>query len=259
MVHYGESELVKQLRLFPTIQLFFFALFVFVGYMGFSHVRRNEQSNLWVGMAKEAAHQLGTPISSIMGWIEVLKLKGDETGQKVARELDRDVQRLERVASRFSKIGSKPVLEDTAVGPVVVAVCDYMGQRISAEAGPQLIIDIPDDLTAPLNVELFEWVIENLIKNSLDAIEGDSGRIEVLARAEGKSMVVDIKDNGKGIDLVNSKNIFRPGYSTKKRGWGLGLSLAKRIVEDYHGGQLSLASSKPGEGATFRIKLPLGA
>jgi hypothetical protein len=258
VVHYGESSLVKQLRYFPTVQLFFFALFVFVGYMGFSHVRRNEQSNLWVGMAKEAAHQLGTPISSMLGWIEMLRLKGGETSQRVATELERDVQRLERVASRFSKIGSRPVLDVTKVGPVVQSVCDYMGRRISADAGPKLVVDVPDELVAPLNVELFEWVVENLLKNSLDAIEEDGGMIEVTGRTDGRSVVVDIKDNGKGIELVNSKNIFRPGYSTKKRGWGLGLSLAKRIIEDYHGGVLSLASSKPGEGTTFRIRLPLG-
>lgn len=258
VVHYGESSLVKQLRFFPTIQLFFFALFVFVGYMGFSHVRRNEQSNLWVGMAKEAAHQLGTPISSMLGWIEMLRLKGGETSQRVAGELERDVQRLERVASRFSKIGSRPVLEPTEVGPVVRSVCDYMGQRISADSGPRLFVDIPDGLIAPLNVELFEWVLENLLKNALDAIERDDGRIDVSARDDGKAVILDVKDNGKGIEMVNSKNIFRPGYSTKKRGWGLGLSLAKRIIEDYHGGVLSLASSKPGEGTTFRIKLPSG-
>jgi len=258
VVHYGESSLVKQLRLFPTIQLFFFALFVFIGYMGFSHVRRNEQSNLWVGMAKEAAHQLGTPISSMLGWIEMLRLKGGETSQRVAGELERDVQRLERVASRFSKIGSRPVLEPTEVGPVVRSVCDYMGQRVSADAGPKLTVNIPDGLVAPLNVELFEWVVENLLKNSLDAIEGDEGRIEVSGRSDGRSVIVDVTDNGKGIELVNSKNVFRPGYSTKKRGWGLGLSLAKRIVEDYHGGVLTLAASKPGEGTTFRIRLPLG-
>jgi len=259
VVHYGESSLVRQLRLFPTIQLSFFALFVFIGYMGFSNVRRNEQSNLWVGMAKEAAHQLGTPISSMLGWIEMLRLKGGETSQRVASELERDVKRLERVASRFSKIGSRPVLEETALGPVIESVRDYMAQRISADVGPRLSADIPEDLRVPLNVELFEWVIENLLKNSLDAIEGDHGRIDVTARREGQWVLVDVIDNGKGIELVNSKNIFRPGYSTKQRGWGLGLSLAKRIVEDYHGGVLTLVASKPGEGTTFRIKLPLSA
>lgn len=257
VVHYGESSLVKQLRLFPTIQLFFFGLFVFVGYMGFSHVRRNEQSNLWVGMAKEAAHQLGTPISSMLGWIEMLRLKGGDTSQQVAGELERDVQRLERVASRFSKIGSKPVLETTELAPVIRSVGDYIRQRISAESGPDLKVEVPDGLKAPLNAELFEWVIENLLKNSLDAIDSDAGRILVTGRVEGAAVVVDVEDNGRGIELVNSKNVFRPGYSTKQRGWGLGLSLAKRIVEDYHGGVLSLASSKPGEGTIFRIKLPL--
>jgi signal transduction histidine kinase len=195
----------------------------------------------------------------MLGWIEMLRVKGGATSGQVANELERDVQRLERVASRFSKIGSKPVLKETQLAPVIGNVCDYMAQRVSADTGPRITANIPNDLNAPLNTELFEWVMENLLKNSLDAIEGDNGQIEVSARREGSAVLVDVKDNGKGIELVNSKNVFRPGYSTKKRGWGLGLSLAKRIIEDYHGGVLSLASSKPGEGTTFRIKLPLSA
>jgi signal transduction histidine kinase len=256
VVHYGESDLVEQLRMFPYVQLFFVALFVFVGYMGFSHVRRNEQSNLWVGMAKEAAHQLGTPLSSMLGWIEVLRSGNSASHERVASELGKDVARLQRVANRFSKIGSKPDLDVVELKPVIGAVHEYMSRRIPDDGRVRLTMVVPDDLSVPLNAELFEWVIENLLKNGLDAI-GMEGMVSIVVFQEGQHAVIDVTDTGKGIERVNWKNVFRPGYSTKKRGWGLGLSLARRIVEDYHGGTLTLANSKPGEGSTFRIRLPL--
>lgn len=256
VVHYGESDLVAQLRMFPYVQLFFVALFVFVGYMGFSHVRRNEQSNLWVGMAKEAAHQLGTPLSSMLGWIEVLRTGPVTAQDRVATELEKDVARLQRVANRFSKIGSKPDLKSTSLKPVIESVYEYMSRRVPDDGGVTLEMAVPGELAVPLNAELFEWVIENLIKNALDAIEMD-GSVRVVAYREGQFALIDVIDTGKGIERVNWKNVFRPGYSTKKRGWGLGLSLARRIVEDYHGGTLSLSNSKPGEGSTFRIRLPV--
>jgi signal transduction histidine kinase len=237
------------------VQLFFVALFIFVGYMGFSHVRRNEQSSLWVGMAKEAAHQLGTPLSSMMGWIEMLDSDDDGVRGRASVELENDVSRLQRVASRFSKIGSHPELKNAELKPVVDSVVDYMSRRIPDEGGVKLDVDVPEGLSAPLNSELFEWVIENLMKNGLDAIEM-VGRVSVVAYEESGYAVIDVIDTGKGIERVNWKNVFRPGYSTKKRGWGLGLSLARRIVEDYHGGSLQLAASRTGEGTTFRIKLP---
>jgi NtrC-family two-component system sensor histidine kinase KinB len=256
VVHFGESSLVKQLRMFPFVQLFFVALFIFVGYMGFSHIRRNEQSNLWVGMAKEAAHQLGTPLSSMLGWIEMLESGELETRERVALELGNDVARLQRVANRFSKIGSQPDLAVTALNPAITTVFDYMSRRIPNDGGVKLTMQVPEDLAAPLNSELFEWVVENLVKNGLDAM-GMEGALSIIGYQDGQQAVIDVIDTGKGIEFVNWKNVFRPGYSTKKRGWGLGLSLARRIVEDYHGGSLSLAASKPGEGTTFRIRLPL--
>jgi hypothetical protein len=256
-VHYGESRMVKHLRAFPWVQLFFVALFIFVGYMGFSYVRKNEQSNLWVGMAKEAAHQLGTPISSMMGWAAVLREGGGQRGGRIADELDRDIARLQRVASRFSKIGSKPELEVVHLGAVVQNVCEYMRRRMP-ERGARIVLteSVPPEIRLPLNVELFEWVVENLLKNALDAIGLDDGAIHVKASESGKMVLLTISDSGRGIEKSQWKNVFRPGYSTKKRGWGLGLSLAKRIVEDYHGGRLELLSSRPGEGSTFRITLP---
>ncbi len=258
-VHFGESKLIRELRIFPYVQLLFVGLFIFVGYAGFSYVRRNEQSSLWVGMAKEAAHQLGTPISSLMGWTQLMKT-GEldaETQQSAIAEVEKDISRLQRVTNRFSNIGSRPQLKPTSVETLVAGVADYMRQRMPKQ-GRQIVLseDIEPGLQAPMNTELFEWVIENLIKNALDALNEDPGLIQIRAYLDNKKINIEVEDNGKGIDRRQWKNVFRPGYSTKKRGWGLGLSLAKRIVEDYHGGELLLVQSKVNEGTTFRIELP---
>ncbi|CAM3268733.1 sensor histidine kinase [Rhodothermus bifroesti] len=259
-VHYGESRLVRQLRIFPYIQLFIVGLFILVGYLGFSYVRRSEQRSLWVGMAKEAAHQLGTPLSSLMGWIEWLRSDSLTAVQQreALDEIEKDIDRLRRVAQRFSEIGSLPRLERQPLAPVLQATADYIRRRMPS-LGKQvaLVVEAPEGLELPLNAELFEWVIENLLKNALDAIEGPQGEITVRAYAQGRVVHIDVRDTGKGIERRQWKHIFRPGYSTKKRGWGLGLSLAKRIVEDYHGGTIALVHSKPGQGSTFRITLPL--
>ncbi|MBT8399915.1 MAG: HAMP domain-containing histidine kinase, partial [Rhodothermia bacterium] len=258
-VHYGESPLVSELRWYPYVQFAFVGLFILVGYLGFSYVRRSEQSSLWVGMAKEAAHQLGTPISSLMGWLEILRADHLDLSRRLeaVEEIDKDVERLTRVASRFSDIGSMPRLSVESLESVVNSTVDYIRRRLPSR-GPKVILEAKVDpsLRAPVNVELFEWVIENLLKNSLDAIEGGSGSISLRASRDGDRIQIDVSDTGKGIDRREWKNVFRPGYSTKKRGWGLGLSLAKRIVEDYHGGTLTLVQSRPGHGATFRIEIP---
>jgi two-component system, NtrC family, sensor histidine kinase KinB len=258
-VHYGESSLIRELRVFPYAQLLFVGLFIAVGYFGFSYIRRNEQSNLWVGMAKEAAHQLGTPISSLMGWTELLRMPDLEASQREAAvdEIENDISRLKRVANRFSNIGSRPQLTPTALEPVVTGMLDYIGRR-TPSVGRQVRLEanVAPDLVVPINVELFEWVIENLLKNALDAIEAEQGAITIDASRDGRWVYIDVRDTGKGIDRRQWKNVFRPGYSTKKRGWGLGLSLAKRIVEEYHGGSLEVAQSRIGEGTTFRIALP---
>lgn len=262
LVHYGESPLARLIRLFPYVQLAVVALFILVGYLGFSYVRRSEQSSLWVGMAKEAAHQLGTPLSSMIGWIELLRL--DDSGvppDTVADELEQDVERLRRVADRFEKIGSRPELTPTPLAPVLERVVDYIRRRVPTSGPPVAItLDVPDDLVVPLNAELFEWVIENLLKNALDAMEAGrtAHRIDVRAHAEAASVVIDVTDTGKGMDRATARHVFRPGFSTKRRGWGLGLSLARRIVESYHGGTLAVHATKPGEGATFRITLDRG-
>ena len=260
-VHYGESPLARLIRLFPFVQLAVVGLFVLVGYLGFSYVRRSEQSSLWVGMAKEAAHQLGTPLSSIIGWVELLRLGDDIDPETVADELERDVDRLKRVADRFEKIGSVPVLTPTEVAPVLEAVAGYMRPRLSnAGGGVALGVSAPAGVSARLNVELFEWVVENLVKNALDAIEGvppppGGHRVDALAAAEGGRVVVRVRDTGKGMDRATARHVFRPGFSTKRRGWGLGLSLARRIVESYHGGELAVEATRPGGGTTFRIAL----
>ncbi len=259
LVYYDESLLVKELRLFPYIQLLFVGLFILAGYLGFSYVRRSEQRSLWVGMAKEAAHQLGTPISSLMGWHEILGLQDLPPEQETTAldEIAKDIDRLRRVANRFSDIGSLPKLEVMALAPVIESTADYMRRRIPQQGKRVgLTVSAPPDLRVPLNAELFEWVIENLVKNALDAIETAEGTINIRAQRANNRISIEVQDSGKGIDRRNWKNIFRPGYSTKKRGWGLGLSLAKRIVEEYHGGSLTLAHSRPGHGSTFRIELP---
>ncbi len=258
-VHFGESKLIRELRIFPFAQLLFVGLYIFVGYIGFSYVRRSEQSSLWVGMAKEAAHQLGTPISSLMGWTALMKETSlsEAEQQNAIQEVEKDISRLQRVTNRFSNIGSRPKLVATQLADVIGGVSDYMRLRIPKQGQViTLTADVPANLKVPLNTELFEWVIENLIKNALDAIQADAGDIQVRAFEQGDKVLIEVQDNGKGIDRRQWKNVFRPGYSTKKRGWGLGLSLAKRIVEDYHGGELQLLQSKVNEGTTFRITLP---
>ncbi len=259
-VHYGESRLIRQLRVFPYVQLFVMGVFILVGYLGFSYVRRSEQRSLWIGMAKEAAHQLGTPLSSLMGWVELLRTSRlrPEQQREALEEIEKDIARLKRVARRFSEIGSLPRLEVQSLAPVIQNTADYIRRRMPS-LGKQVVltVQVPEDIRLPLNAELFEWVIENLLKNALDAIEGPDGWIEVRARVQGNVVQIEVQDNGRGIERRQWKNIFRPGYSTKRRGWGLGLSLAKRIIEEYHGGTIALVQSRPGKGSTFRITLPL--
>lgn len=258
-VFYDESALITELRLFPWVQLVFVGLFILVGYLGFSYIRRSEQSSLWMGMAREAAHQLGTPLSSLMGWIEVLRSSDvdQETKERALEEIENDVERLQRVTDRFSDIGSQPKLEPCDLAPIVEQTARYLRRRIPRQGQDvRLTVDLPDRLMAQANEELFAWVLENLLKNALDAIEDEEGHITVIGQAENDHISIEISDTGRGIERREWGNIFRPGYSTKQRGWGLGLSLARRVVESYHGGSLELVSSTVGEGTTFRIEVP---
>ena len=257
-VHYGESPLITRLRWLPYVEIIIASLFIFVGYIGFSYIKRSEQSNIWVGMARETAHQLGTPLSSMMGWIEILKLHSDADAKvtETIAEMENDLLRLSKVAERFSKIGSKPDLREEELNDVVKSVILYFQKRI-----PQMgkRVDIINESTEPvkakINRELFEWVLENLVKNGLDAMEDGKGKISFRLSMVNGAPVLDVTDTGKGIDTAYRKDIFRPGFSTKKRGWGLGLSLSKRIIESYHKGKLTVKESKLGVGSTFRIKL----
>ncbi len=258
-VHYGESDLVVQLRYVPYVEFGIASLFILIGYIAFSYIKRNEQSNIWVGMARETAHQLGTPLSSLMGWTELMKTGVDEKRRaEIISDIEQDLNRLNKVTMRFSKIGSLPELKNMCVADTIENVFSYFSKRIP-QTGKKISLVLTGDrsLLAKVNPELFEWVLENLIKNALDAIENKEGRIAFNLSRDNDYVAIDVSDTGKGIDMKFRRDIFRPGYSTKKRGWGLGLSLAKRIIESYHNGQIFLKESKIGKGSTFRIKLIL--
>ncbi len=257
-IHYGDSSLINQLKFYPYLQIGIAALFIIVGYVGFSNIKRSEQSNIWVGMAKETAHQFGTPISSLMGWLEMLKINYNDPDKvlDVAEEINNDVEKLNKITYRFSKIGAIPEIKPMVVFEEVKKVTDYYQRRIpQIGKGVELITEGDQHVCADLNSELFEWVIENLVKNSLDAIDHKNGKINITVRTVKNNVEIEVQDNGKGIDIKRRKDVFRPGYSTKRRGWGLGLSLSKRIIEVYHKGKIFVKSSVQGEGTTFKIIL----
>jgi K+-sensing histidine kinase KdpD len=257
-IHYGDSDQVIQLKYYPYVQIVIAALFIVLGYIGFSNIKRSEQSNIWVGMAKETAHQFGTPISSLMGWLEMLKLsyKDPDKVLDIAEEINNDVDRLSKITYRFSKIGSVPERKEKIVYEEIKKVVDYFQRRLPQTGRSiELTVSGDKDATAELNSGLFEWVIENLIKNALDAIEQKQGKINISVKVVKNNVEIDVVDNGKGVEIKRRKDIFRPGYSTKRRGWGLGLSLSKRIVEEYHQGKIFVKTSAPGEGTTFKIVL----
>lgn len=264
-VHYGESRLVTRLRWLPYIEIVVAGMFIIMGYIGFSYIKRSEQSNIWVGMAKETAHQLGTPLSSLMGWIEMIKGYGADNPKLLSAtlQMENDLQRLHQVTERFSKIGSKPSLKDEDLHEVIGSIIAYFRQRLPSRFGDRANIDIrletDNHITARINRELFGWVVENLIRNALDAMEDGKGTITFTVFSKGEWIFVDVKDTGKGIDMKQRQDIFRPGYSTKQRGWGLGLSLSKRIIETYHRGKLFVKESRIGKGTTFRIRLTRSA
>jgi len=253
-IYYDDSDTLKQLRIFPYVQLGIFAAFLLIAYFAFSTARKAEQNLVWVGMAKETAHQLGTPISSLEGWIEYLReLDGMKGHEKILSELEHDVSRLGLVAERFSKIGSVPQLASQSVKETLERNLDYMRKRSSQKV--QMVLQGEADLQFKINNQLFDWVLENLLKNALDAMDGE-GKITAEVSSDSKNVFIDISDTGKGIPKAKFETIFEPGYSTKRRGWGLGLSLTKRIVEEYHNGKIVVKQSEIGKGTTFRITLP---
>lgn len=251
-LYHRESSILRNLRLYPIVQLVVILIFITVSYFAFNASNRAEQDQVWVGMSKETAHQLGTPISSLMAWIELLKLK--DVDESLVKELEQDTKRLERITERFSKIGSKPELLRQNVVEVLNSSVNYLKRRSSDKV--KFIVEYAQDtsIETPLNAALFSWVIENLCKNAIDAM-GNNGTITVNLKEKDGQVVIDIADTGIGVAKSHFKTVFQPGYSTKKRGWGLGLSLAKRIVEIYHSGKIFIKSSELGKGTTFRIVL----
>lgn len=256
-IYYFNSSLLDYINYYPFVQLLMVGLFIALGYFMFNSSRKAEQNRVWAGMAKETAHQLGTPISAIMGWISYLReiQQDDPEHLEVIKELQKDVDRLELVADRFSKIGSEPELKPQEIEGEVQRVLTYMSRRAPRKVTFLPLQSSEHNMSVQINDHLFDWVLENLLRNSLDAMDG-KGEIAIKIYKEDQWVCIDSRDNGKGIPQSKWKTIFQPGYSTKQRGWGLGLSLAKRIIEDYHGGKIFVKNSKLNEGTTFTIKLP---
>ncbi|MBE9584506.1 HAMP domain-containing histidine kinase [Mucilaginibacter sp. JRF] len=252
LVYYKDSALLTQLKFFPYVQLSVIAIFLLTAYTAFSSSRKSEQNQVWVGLAKETAHQLGTPISSLMAWIELIKDKFNAENDQLIAEMENDVKRLEIVADRFSKIGSRPVLERHVVFDVVKDFMDYFRVRVSDRITFNMSGNT--DVEAGLNIPLFDWVLENLLKNAVNAIT-DKGTISIEISESKKQVFIDVTDTGKGIPRSKFDTVFQPGYTTRKRGWGLGLSLTKRMVENYHNGHIYVKDSEVGKGTTFRIVL----
>jgi len=253
-IYYKNSILLTQLIYYPYIQLTVIAVFVLIGYLAFSYSRRAEQNQVWVGLAKETAHQLGTPISSLMAWVEHLRLENKDKDRDIIEELDKDVARLQMITERFSSIGSVPVLKEENIPRVVQDVAAYLRTRLSSKIKLE-ISSLSDNITAKINAPLFEWVIENLCKNAADAMSG-VGNLKIrIMRGSGYKVLIDISDSGKGISKSQFGKVFAPGYTTKQRGWGLGLALSRRIIENYHNGRIFVKSSEQNKGTVFRIEL----
>ncbi|MBU7577567.1 MAG: HAMP domain-containing histidine kinase [Flavihumibacter sp.] len=251
--YYGNTRLLKEVKYYPIIQLVIVGLLITLLLLLLTTQHRSSQNQLWAGMAKETAHQLGTPLSSLQGWVEMLKESGGQ--EAITRELEKDVNRLKLVSDRFSKIGSIPNLEPTDIVGQVDAMLDYIKRRASGKIRFEFMAPSTGSLIIPLSATLFDWVIENLLKNALDAMEGQ-GQITVQIQENERQVLIDVTDTGKGIPATHIGRVFDPGFTTKKRGWGLGLSLSKRIIEQFHLGELSVKQSEPGKGTTFRIVLP---
>ena len=255
LVYYSNSNLLRQLAYFPWVLLAILTALGVLAYLAFSSSRRAEQNRVWVGLAKETAHQLGTPMSSLMAWVEYMRSDPDQYDGSITDEIEKDVHRLETITARFSSIGSIPTLKEENLSEVVYQFTEYLGRRISTKVKMTVASQLPPDKMIKINRLLFEWVIENICKNAVDAMKGVGELRLNMIPLSRQEVAIDITDTGKGISKANMQKVFSPGFSTKKRGWGLGLTLAKRIVEEYHSGRLYVKSSEPGKGTTFRIVL----
>jgi len=262
--YYGDSKVIRQLQWMPFVEIGLVTAFLVVGFVGFQNIKRSEERSIWVGMAKEAAHQLGTPISSLMGWLELMSAgdKGEDNGispEEIYAQMKVDVERLQKVANRFGQIGSIPDLEETDINGVMEETVNYFRRRLPfGGKGTEINLINGDIPPISLNGELFTWAVENLIKNSLQAVDSQNGRIrlQTMPSKNPRFIIIEVEDNGKGIPTGTARKIFRPGFTSKKRGWGLGLTLTKRIVEDYHRGKIGLLKSRPGQ-TIFHIVLPV--
>ncbi len=251
-IYYEDSRLLRSLSIYPYIQMVVMIILALIIYLAMVYTKRAEQNRVWVGLSKETAHQLGTPISSLIAWTEYLQASGVEA--EITDEIDKDVKRLSVIADRFSKIGSQPEIQLDYLNEVVSKSLDYMKSRVSGRVDIRIHLSV-DDHGVQLSRPLIEWVMENLTKNAVDAMQGE-GRLDITTGTEKNIVWIEVRDTGKGIARKNFKTIFNPGYTTKKRGWGLGLTLAKRIVEEYHGGRIYVKESEIGKGTTFRIEFP---
>lgn len=254
-LHYGDSSQIEKLKWLPFIEIGATTLFILLGFISFSIIRNSEKRNIWVGMARETAHQLGTPISSLMGWLEWMKNKPNDQ-EKIIDDISLDLERLQQVSDRFSKMGSETKIEEVHLSNIVDNIVLYFNRRIPS-MGKSIIIEnqLESDLKIRANGILISWAIENVVKNAIDALDNE-GIISLKSKFEKKSIIIVIEDSGKGISRKNWKNIFRPGFSTKEQGWGLGLSLTSRIINEIHGGSIYVSQSKPGQGSTIEISLP---
>jgi K+-sensing histidine kinase KdpD len=256
LIYFKEQRAITLLRYFPYVQLALIGLFLTISYVAFNTSRMYEQNKVWVGMAKETAHQIGTPLSSLIAWVEYLRSTGEPPGDEVLDEIGKDIQRLEIITERFSKIGSSPELISYNLYDVIHESIDYLKRRISNKVHIFITEDSDKNVIVEINRNLFSWVIENLTKNAVDAMSGGKGEVSFrIRKLKNKMVYIDVKDTGKGMSRANFSQVFKPGFTTKKRGWGLGLSLSKRIIENYHSGSIIVKESEPGKGTTFRIRL----
>jgi|TARA_B100000959_G_scaffold123339_2_gene129460 signal transduction histidine kinase len=254
-LHYGDSDLIRKLQWLPYLEIGVVAMFIFIGFMGFNSIRNSEKRNIWVGMARETAHQLGTPVSALMGWVDRIKRHPEESSH-VVQEMESDLERLNQIGTRFSKMGSQTVLNSISLKELVNRQTGYLKKRMpSLGKDIELRLTSNEDINIEGNEVLLGWAIENVIRNGIDSIKGELGTVEIKIYSDDNYGIIQLKDNGSGIQKKDWKNIFRPGFSTKERGWGLGLSLVNRIIGEIHGGEIKVIHSEIGVGTTFEISL----
>jgi hypothetical protein len=255
--YYGDSEQIRRLRVMPLVEVVIVSILVLIGYLGFRSIKRSEERMVWVGMARETAHQLGTPLTSLYGWVELQAEKPGDT--QVQIEIKKDLERLRIIADRFNRIGSQAPLKLEKLLPIIKEAVEYIDRRLPKHEGSEVKIDVEvsENIEVKVNRTLFEWVLENLLKNGVEALQGKTGNVSLKASVHRSKLTIDVVDNGCGIPRRQWRNIFRPGYTTKERGWGLGLSLTRRIIEDVHRGRIWIVSSNPESGTVIRMQIPV--